>query len=95
MEMFESVYDNYSAIYSEIESMMSNIYSELQNDPTNVDKSNMLQGLGSVALKIIHSQMQLVDTYGEIQNKDSILSNLDNKAAVLSSALNQDRNRVR
>ena len=95
MEMFENVYDNYSTIYSELESMMVSIYDELQKDPTNVDKANMLQGLGNVALRVINSQMELVDTYGDRQFKDSLLSNLDNKAMMLSDVLKQGRDRMR
>lgn len=95
MEMFESVYDNYSAIYSELEGMMGIVYDELQKDPTNVDKSNMFQGLGHIALKVINSQMHLVDNYGESQYKDHLLSNLDNKAMMITEALNEDRNRSR
>lgn len=95
MENFDSMYDSLNGVYSEIESIMGSIYDELQLDPANVDKANYLQGLGSVALKVIASQQQLVESYGSKENKDVLLSNLDAKATALSEALKQDRNKTR
>ena len=64
MEKFDDMYDSLNGVYSEIESIMGSIYDELQVDPTNVDKANYLQGLGSVALKVIAFQQQFVESYG-------------------------------
>ena len=52
MEKFGNLYDNLSSIYSELEIIMGSLYEELQNDPTNMEKANLLQGLGSVANKV-------------------------------------------
>ena len=95
MEKFDSMYDSLSGVYSEIESIMSSIYDELKVDPTNVDKANFLQGLGSVALKVISSQQQLVESYGSNEYKETLISNLDAKASALSDALAKDRNKTR
>jgi len=95
MENFDNMYDSLNSVYSEIESIMGSIYDELQTDPTNVDKANFLQGLGSVALKVIASQQQLVESYGSKEYKDVLISNLDAKATALSEALKQDRNKTR
>ena len=95
MEKFDDMYDSLNGVYSEIESIMGSIYDELQSDPTNVDKANFLQGLGSVALKVISSQQQLVESYGSKEYRDVLISNLDAKATALSDALKQDRNKTR
>ena len=95
MEKFGATYDNLSAIYTGLEEIMAAIYEQLQNDPTNVEKSDLLQGLGRVALKVIYSQMQFVDDYENSQLKESLLSNLDSKAMMLSDALARDRDRAR
>lgn len=94
-EMFENMYDNYNAIYSQLESMMVSLYDDLQKEPMNVDKSNMLQGLGSIALNVISSQMELVERYCVPQYKDNLLSNLDSRAIGLKDALNENKNRSR
>jgi hypothetical protein len=95
MERFDSIYDSLSGVYSELESMMGSIYGELQIDPTDEKNVNLLQGLGSIALKVISSQKGLVESYGDKELRDSLLSNLDAKATALSSALAQDRNKTR
>ena len=95
MEKFDAMYDSLNGVYSEIENIMSSVYDELQADPSNVDKANFLQGLGSVALKVISSQQQLVDSYGSKEYRDAIISNLDAKATALSAALEKDRNKTR
>lgn len=95
MEKFNAMYDNLSGLYSEIESMMGSVYEELQTEPTNVDKANFLQGLGSVALKVISSQQQLVESYCSNDFKDTLLARLDEKSIVLKNALEKDRNKTR
>lgn len=93
MERFDTMYDNLSGIYSELESMMGSIYEELQSDPTNIDKANFLQGLGNVALKILSTQRDLVEEFSDRDVKDILISNIDNKASVLTTALAQSNNR--
>ncbi len=95
MEKFGGVYDSLSGIYSELESIMGSVYEELQTDPTNTDKANFLQELGSVASKVIFSQQLLVDSYCSEEFKGALLSNLDEKASVLKNALAQDRKKIR
>lgn len=95
MEKFDVMYDNLTGIYNELESMMSSVYEELQSDPTNVDKENFLHGLGSVALKVISSQMQLIDEYCELQYKDNLLLNWETKDIQLREILNLDKNKVK
>lgn len=95
MEKFDDMYSSLNGVYSELESIMGSLYDELQVDPTNVDKANILQGLGSVALKVISSQQQLVESYGPKEYQDTLISNLDAKASALSKALKQDRNKSR
>lgn len=95
MERYDAMYDSLSGVYSELESIMGSVYEELQSDPTNIDKANFLQGLGSVALKVISSQQLLVESYGSKEFKDTLLSNLDAKAIALKDALAQDRNKTR
>lgn len=94
-ENFGMVYDSFSNIYSEIEGIMASLYEELQNDPTNIGKSNLLQGLGSVAKRTLDSQMNFVEAYGESFGKESLLTNLDAKKQGLIDALNMDRDRSR
>lgn len=95
MEKIDAVYDSLSGIYSELEGIMGSVYGELRKDPTNTDKANFLQDLGSVALKVIFSQQLLVESYGSEEFKDNLLSNLDEKARVLKNTLAQDRNKIR
>lgn len=95
MDKFGTMYDNLSSIYSELESIMGNLYEELQIDPTNMEKANLLQGLGSVANRIISSQMEFVESYGDPQYKDNLLINLDNRQSALLDVLAMDRNRTR
>lgn len=94
-EKFGMMYDNFSNIYSELEGIMGSLYEELQNEPENVEKANLLQGLGSVAKRTLESQMNFVEAYGEAHIKESLLSNLDAKKQVLVDALAIDRDRFR
>lgn len=95
MERFGKTYDGLSGVYSELENIMGSVYEELQLDPANERNANLLQGLGSVALKVLSSQRELVESYGDKDLKDSLLSNIDSKTIALSNALSQDRNRTR
>jgi len=95
MERFGRTYDGLSGVYSELENIMGSVYEELQLDPSNERNANLLQGLGSVALKVLSSQRELVENYGDKDLKDSLLSNIDSKTIALSNALSQDRNRTR
>ena len=95
MDKFGRVYDNLSSIYSELEDIMGSLYEELQNEPTNMEKSNLLQGLGSVANRILSSQMEFVESYGDPQYKDNLLTNLDNRQSALLDALAIDKARFK
>ena len=94
-EKFGMVFDNFSNIYSELEGIMGSLYGELQNEPSNVEKANFLQELGSVAKRTLESQMNFVEVYGEVYVKESLLNNLDAKRQVLVDALAIDRDRFR
>ena len=95
MEKFDAMYDKLSEIYSELESIMAGIYQGLEVEPENIEKAELLQGLGSIALKVISSQEQLVEDYGSKEFKDTLLSNLDDKRVTLSNALAHDRHSLR
>ena len=95
MDKFGNLYDNLSSIYSELEDIMGSLYEELQKDPMNMEKANLLQGLGSVANKVISSQMEFVESYGDPQFKDNLLTNLDNRQRALLEALAIDRARFK
>ena len=94
-EKFGMMFDNFSNIYSELEGIMGSLYEELQNEPSNVEKANLLQDLGSVAKRTLESQMNFVEAYGEAYIKESLLNNLDAKKQVLVDALAIDRDRFR
>ena len=91
MEKFGTMYDNMTGIYSELENIMGSIYQELQVDPTNGKNADLLQGVGSVALKVLSSQRDLVEMYGDKDLKASLINNIDSKAMTLSTALEQIR----
>ena len=95
MEKFGNLYDNLSAINSELEDIMGSLYEELQNAPMNMEKANLLHGLGSVANRILSSQMEFVESYGEPQYKDNLLTNLDNRQRALLEALAIDKARFK
>ena len=95
MEKFGSLYDNLSSIYSELESIMGALYGDLQNDPTNMAKVALLQDLGNVANKMLSSQMEFVESYGDPQFKDNLLTNLGNRKMSLLEALALDKERLR
>ena len=94
-EKFGIVFDNFSNIYSELEGIMGSLYEELQNEPMNMEKANLLQALGSVAKRTLESQINFVEAYGESYIKESLLNNLDAKKQVLVDALAIDRDRFR
>lgn len=94
-EAFGMMYDNFSNVYRELEGIMSSLYDELQNDPTNMEKANFLQSLGSVAKRTLDSQISLVEEYGDASMKEVLLNNLYAKKQELIDALNMDRDRFR
>lgn len=68
---------------------------ELQKDPSDVKKAYLIQKLGNVAIKVLSSQIELVESYGDSQIKDNLLNSLDDKVSFLSAELSMDRNRTR
>ncbi len=90
MESFNNVYDNLSVAYAHLESIMGSLYEELRKDPSNQKNSDLLQGLGEVATKILSSQKDFVEGYGEKDIKDVLMANIDSKETVLKSALGKD-----
>lgn len=86
-QSFDIMHDNLTNVYVELENKMSSIYQEYNKIQQMKKNNNLLQGLGSVALKVISSQMDLVERYGIKLLKESLLSNLDAKATALSSTL--------
>lgn len=94
-ENFGEIYDNMSLTYSELESMMGTIYEEMQNNPSDDRNNNLLQGLGSIGLKILSSQRDFTEMYGDADLKETLVSRLDEKISVLSNALSQDNKKMR
>lgn len=90
MEEFNNMYDNLSIAYAQLETIMGSIYEELHMDPSNKKNADLLQGLGEVATKILSSQKDLVEGYGEKDIKDVLMANIDSKETVLKSALAQN-----
>lgn len=85
---FEEVYDSMNQSYSELESIMGNIYQSNGNQ-----NNEMIQVLGNVAKKMISTQISFVQGYAEPSIKDSLVSNLESKYEVLSNALGQEQER--
>ena len=94
-EKFGIVFDNFSNIYSELEGIMGSLYEELQKEPMNMEKANLLQDLGSVAKRTLESQINFVEAYGEAYIKESLFDNLDAKKQFLVDALAIDKDRAR
>ena len=92
---FGMIYDNFSNIYNGIEGIIKSIYSDLQNNPSDVEKSNYLQALGEVAVRTLNEQMNFVETNAKSYIKDDLLNNLDAKKQALIDALAIDRDRFR
>ncbi len=89
MENFDHVYDNLTSVYSEIEKIMGEVYEDIQLNHNERDIL-MLQKLGSVALKTLSTQKDLIQRYGDKELSYSLLSNIDSKAMSLSRALDQN-----
>lgn len=85
---FEEVYDSMTQSYSELESIMGNIYQANGNQ-----NNEMIQVLGNVAKKMITTQISFVEGYADPSIKNSLVSNLESKYEVLSNALGQEQER--
>lgn len=94
-ENFGQIYDSMSRTYSELESMMGTIYEEMQNNPSDERNNNLLQGLGSIGLKMLFSQRDFTESYGDNDLKETLVSKLDEKITTLSNDLSQENKRVR
>lgn len=93
MERFDEMFDSFSRVYSKIEGIMADVYQDLQREPDNIDKAILLDRLGSVALEVLDSQMEFVDSYCSFDNKYNLLSSLDDKYKNLSNSLAEDRSK--
>jgi len=89
------MYDKLTEIYFDLEEIMERLYYDLQNEPTNLKNANRLQEIGNVAIKVLGSQIHLIESYGDPQFKDNLLNNLDDKLTNLSASLALDRDRFR
>ena len=55
MENFDSIWDNMTNSYNQLEQIMSAVYQQTQSNPTDENSQNLLQGLGDVAKSMIFS----------------------------------------
>lgn len=95
MENFDNTFSNLNEIYSRLDNIMGAVFNELQTDPTNKNKSNLLQELGDLSLKVISSQQQFAESYAPREYSEEIVSRLESKKEALTSALGQSSNMVR
>lgn len=93
MDDFGTIYDRMSANYSAIENMMGAIYSQIQDNPSNSQLLDTLQGLGDIAKGILQSQISFTETYCKDSIKDSLVSNLSDRYDTLQDALNKTNGR--
>ena len=93
MEDFGTLYDKMSTNYSTIESMMGEIYSQIQNDPSNSQLQGILQGLGDVAKGMLQSQISFTESYCKDDVKNLLVENLSNRYDGLEEALNNTNGR--
>ena len=93
MEDFGTLYDKMSANYSTIESMMGEVYSQIQDDPSNSQLQSILQRLGDVAKGMLQSQISFTETYCKDDVKDLLVENLSNRYDGLEDALNNTNGR--
>ena len=93
MEDFGTLYDKMSANYSTIESMMGEVYSQIQDDPSNSQLQSILQRLGDVAKGMLQSQISFTETYCKDDVKDLLVENLSNRYDGLEEALNNTNGR--
>ena len=93
MDDFGAVYDRMSANYSAIENMMGAIYSQIQDNPSNSQLLDTLQGLGDIAKGMLQSQISFTETYCKDSIKDSLVNNLSNRYDTLQDALNKTNGR--
>lgn len=91
MEDFGTLYDKMSTNYSTIESMMGEIYSQIQSDPSNSQLQGILQGLGEVAKGMLQSQIGFTESYCKDDVKNMLVENLYNRYEGLEEALNNTK----
>lgn len=94
MENFDFVFDKMSKNYSELELIMSAVYQQTQNDPTDENSQSLLQGLGNVAKGIISSQRDFTVAYCDPQMKEVLVASLDDKLESLSKALESSKGKT-
>ena len=66
VEKVDIVYYKLENVYTELESIREVLQLELQKDPSDVKKAYLIQRLGKVAIKVLSSQIKLVESYGDL-----------------------------
>lgn len=94
MEAFGTLYDKMSTNYSTIENMMGEIYSQIQNNPSNSQLQGILQGLGDVAKGMLQSQIGFTESYCKDDVKNMLVENLYNRYESLEEALNNTKGKT-
>lgn len=94
MENFDSIWDNMTNSYNQLEQIMSAVYQQTQSNPTDENSQSLLQGLGDVAKSMIFSQREFTTAYCDPSMKDVLVSKLDEKKESLEKALGESKGKT-
>ena len=90
-ENFEVVYEKINSSFSYVEDMMGVIYEKIKNDPTDEYSISILEGLGEIALNILHSQRDFTYVYADGEMKDYYMERLDDRINYMTDVVSQTR----
>lgn len=88
---FDNVYDEMTHSFSNIESMMGDLYSKLQTIPDNRELRDEILRLGDIGLGILDAQISLTESYADNMLKEQLLNKLESKRLTFKNALNDTR----
>lgn len=88
-QAFDNIYEGMSYNYGKLEGILSDLYTQLQQDPSNDLARDMFTRLSTVAENMIFSQKELTTHYGDPSFSNALLGQLDSKVAALHQGLDQ------
>ena len=88
IDNFSTIYDSMNASYSFLEDIMGELYEQIQLNPNDTASKDQFEKLAMLAQKMLFTQSQYMDSYGDNDLKGYYEERITDKANNLQDALN-------
>lgn len=89
MRNFDLIYDASNKSYEGLQGILGDLFTLIQEDPTNENYKMLFEKVGYVAQSTVDTQLELAEAYAPDEDKEVLIGKLEDRANSLDNSLRE------